>query len=110
MLEKHHEEKGKRTKEHQDFFTTSEISNNFFDKYKDLLIEAYNEKQKPLKVLEPAVGSGNLIWPILKMEIPIEVTVLDIQKEYLEHVYKKAKSLGYSIEFRKDLMRIKNYS
>jgi ubiquinone/menaquinone biosynthesis C-methylase UbiE len=103
-------EKGKRTKEFQDFFTLTDISKDLFNKYKDLLYEAYKEKKKPLKVLEPAVGSGNLIWPILEMDIPVEVTVMDIQEDYLKHVYAKAKELGYNIEFRKDLMRIKNYS
>ena len=99
-------EKGNRTKEFQDFFTPEKIAKDLFNEYEKYL------KPKPEinKVLEPAVGSGNLIWPLLESDYNVEITCMDIQKDYLEHLRDEAISRGYSLKPREDqLLCIKNY-
>jgi len=96
---------GKRTKEFQDFFTPKDVAKDLFKQYKDYL------KAPPYvnKILEPAVGSGNLLWPLLKSKYKVDITCMDIQKEYLKFLAKKSKKKGYKVKIDKDgLLHILN--
>ncbi len=96
---------GNRTKEFQDFFTPSVIAEDLFTEYKKYL------KPSPYvnKILEPAVGSGNLIWPLLKSDFLVDITCMDIQEEYLKHLKEEAEKRGYKIKIRDDgLLSISN--
>ena len=95
---------GNRTKEFQDFFTPESVSQKAFD-----LGKKYLKKNKVNKILEPAVGSGNLIWKYLESEYQVEVTCLDIQPKYLEHTWRIAEDKGFKPFMRDDIMRIKNF-
>ncbi len=91
-------EKGNKTKEFQDFFTPDKIAQDLFSEYKKYL------KAAPYvnKILEPAVGSGNLIWPLLESEFLVNITCMDIQIEYLNHLKVEAEKRGYKTYIRND--------
>ncbi len=96
---------GNRTKEFQDFFTPNKIAEDLFTEYKKYL------KPKPYinKILEPAVGSGNLIWPLLKSDFLVDITCMDIQEKYLIHLKEEAEKRGYKTKIRNDgLLAISN--
>ena len=83
---------GRGTKEFQDFFTPPTIAAK--------LAQYLIDKADPAittTVLDPAVGSGNLIWPLLASSKPFKVYCLDIQQDYLEYAAKEAKRLGYTV-------------
>ena len=98
---------GNRTKEFQDFFTPDKIAEDLYKQYEPLLKKIY--KGKRLKILEPAVGSGNLIWPLLASKYKVDITVMDIQQDYLDALQGLAKDKGYKVKIKKDgLIHIKN--
>ena len=94
---------GNRTKEFQDFFTPKEISKELFNHYKKFL-----SKKKVNKILEPTVGSGNLIWPLLKSKYKVEITCMDIQDHYLKMLAKHAKKKGYKVTKTENYMKVSN--
>jgi len=100
--------KGKRTKEFQDFFTPYSVSQKLFEMYYEHLKKTYEAKGRRLRVLEPAVGSGNLLWPLLDSDVPVTIVCMDIQEEYIEHLAEKAKDQGYTIGMEKGLLTISN--
>ena len=105
MAFKKHEDQGNRTKEFQDFFTPDKIAKELFEQYKGYL------KPKPYinKVLEPTVGTGNLLWPLLESEFNIQATCIDIQFDYIKALAKTAKEKGYSLSKDKYGLVISNF-
>ncbi len=95
---------GNRTREFQDFFTPDDISLALFKKYKSYL------KPKPHinKILEPTVGSGNLIWLILESDFLADITCLDIQEDYLIHL-KEIASKKYTTKIINNQLHIQNF-
>ena len=102
------QDKGRRTKEFQDFFTTKDVTDKFFETYKVEIDKIYEIKQKRLKLIEPAVGSGNLIWSILEYSVPVDIKCMDIQLDYLEFVQKTAIKKGYNTYIKNGILHIQN--
>lgn len=94
---------GKATKEFHDFFTSSltaqEIAN-------DLLQHAVDGNI--ISILEPSVGTGQLIWPLLSNSDKLIISVNDMQEEYLKYVIDKACALQYKIEVVDGFITISN--
>jgi len=99
---------GRATKEFQDFFTKKSTARQLFKLMRPEMEAKQKELGRPLQLLEPAVGSGNLIWPMLKSGIPMEVACMDIQRDYLEYVVKKAKKKGYRVTLLEHGIKVSN--
>ena len=97
-------QKGNRTKEFHDFFTPEEASRNAFKGSKHIL------KKPPYinRLLEPSVGSGNLIWPFLESEFLIDFAVIDIQESYLNDLKKVSEEKGYYTYLKDKKLHITN--
>lgn len=90
-----HLETGRGTKQFQDFFTPPEVSRQLA---KRIVSDWAVKGEQHVRVLDPAVGSGSLIWPLLELwDHGIEVLCCDIQADYLAYVEKKALALGYQV-------------
>src|SRR5262245_26433368 len=88
---------GRGTAEFHDFFTPIEIGKEIAEK---VLRPRFREHKRlkgdtPLRMLEPAVGSGNLIWWAMQIaheeDIVLDLVVIDVQTDYLKYVYERIK-------------------
>lgn len=84
---------GRSTKEFQDFFTPP----NAAEQVAQFLLSSISDNSVVTTVLDPAVGSGNLIWPLLASDKKFQVYCIDIQLDYLTYVATEAKRRGYSV-------------
>ena len=66
---------------HQEIITPPELVEHIYS-FLDL------EEMKDKDILDPCVGPGALIEPILENKIPCNLTILDIQKEHIENLQK----------------------
>ena len=101
---------GNATKEFHDIFTSEEdaeaIKHDMYDNLKAL----YETTGVPVEILEPAVGTGNLIWPLLATDVPIDVHCIEIQRDYMEYLLNKAEMLGYNISTFEGTVVVSNHS
>jgi len=100
---------GNGTQEFQDFFTPTDVAQAMADAIMPGLIAKHQATGNPVDVLEPSVGSGNLIWPLLKSGVPMRITCLDIQQWCLDYVEKTAVELGYSVDKTETTIIVKNF-
>jgi predicted RNA methylase len=95
---------GRGTKQFQDFFTPAAISQQLADR---IMADWRAAGETDVTVLDPAVGSGSLIWPLLaEWEHGLVVLCCDIQQDYLEAVRAKCLALGYKCELVPTGLRI----
>jgi len=99
---------GSKTSKHHDFFTPEVICEDLFNMYYPMLKYLYKQKGSRINVLEPACGSGNLIWKLLESDIKVRITCMDIQPKYLSDIYYSAVSEGYKVLFADNSVIIKN--
>lgn len=87
---------GRATKQFQDFFTGEATAEQLAAR---IMADWHERGETAVRVLDPAVGSGALIWPLLRDWPKGQLCVLccDIQLDYLEHVRDKALGLGYGV-------------
>ena len=83
---------GRSTKEFQDFFTPPDVATEFVSH-----LLASMPTDKVTTVLDPAVGSGALVWPLLSGGKPVKVYCIDIQQDYIQYVAEEAKRRGYTV-------------
>lgn len=93
---------GRSTKEFQDFFTPPEVASKLAE---HLLAELKGGET----ILDPAVGSGALIWPLLAGGKPLTVLCMDIQQDYIQHVGEEAIKKGYVVTKEPFGLRICNH-
>jgi methylase of polypeptide subunit release factors len=90
--------KGRQTVQFQDFFTPPAAAKELAEHLRSWLSE---RAPGPIRVLEPSVGSGNLLWPLIEaardVGCDLEITAIDVQGDYLEHVAAEAKKLGVEV-------------
>jgi hypothetical protein len=99
-----HLETGRGTKQYQDFFTPSDVSQQLATR---IMADWTARGERFVRVLDPAVGSGSLIWPLLeRWEHGLEVLCCDIQADYLAFVEEKAQALGYTVTRERFGLRI----
>jgi type I restriction-modification system DNA methylase subunit len=83
--------KGRQTKEFSDIFTPSETARQMAESLRPYLAE---RKGQTVRVLEPSAGTGNLLWPLIKVArqegVILEITAIEIQPDYLDHLAKLA--------------------
>jgi len=89
---------GRQSTDNQDFFSTQEMGN----------IIAQDITTKGVTILEPSVGSGALIWPLLERVESVAISVNDIEEDYLQYVAQEAKNRNYHIEVSDGLLTISN--
>ncbi len=92
---------GRQSVENQDFFSTPEMANSIANDIAAMHSEAH------ISILEPSVGTGTLIWPLLE-NVKCTVSVLDIEEDYLQYVAAEAKTRGYSVSVVNGLLTISN--
>ena len=100
---------GNGTQEFQDFFTPEAAAQAMAEALIPGLQARYTTTGNPVKVLEPSVGSGNLIGPLLASNVPMDVTCLDIQEWCLNHVVETARGKGYRVAIMDDHVVVSNY-
>ena len=93
---------GRSTKEFQDFFTPDAVA-------QELAACMLAQIEDYSVVLDPAVGSGALIWPLLAGGKPLTVLCMDIQQDYIQHVAEEAIKKGYAVEKTHFGVSIKNH-
>jgi 2-polyprenyl-3-methyl-5-hydroxy-6-metoxy-1,4-benzoquinol methylase len=81
---------GRSTKEFQDFFTPPAIA-------EELAGHLLKQLKGGETILDPAVGSGALIWPLLASDKKLTVLCMDIQQDYIQYVGDIAKKKGYLV-------------
>ncbi len=95
---------GRRTKKYQDFFTPATLAKEMVDQTLKHL-----HKDRVNRVLEPAAGTGALVIPLLESDYQIEITCMDIQRDYLDFLAARAKMKEWSVEDMGWGIRIKNF-
>jgi hypothetical protein len=86
---------GRGTKQFQDFFTPPDVSRQLAER---IVADWHAKGEQHVQVLDPAVGSGSLIWPLLELwDRGLEVLCCDIQTDYLMYVEETALALGYQV-------------
>jgi hypothetical protein len=89
---------GRHTRAFQDFFTPPKTAKLMAEHLRPFLRE---RKGKIVRILEPAAGSGNLLWPLIAIAREegciLEITAIDVQQDYLDHIATKARALGFKV-------------
>jgi type I restriction-modification system DNA methylase subunit len=78
---------GRGTREFGDFFTPEATAQAIAKKLWPKIKVTYRRTGRPVRILEPACGTGNLILPLIELSrrdnIPLEIVAVEVQKDYL---------------------------
>src|SRR5262245_58113007 len=87
---------GRGSRVYHDIFTPPAVAKRIADEHiRPLFInhlQRYpNANERPaFRILEPSVGSGNLLWPVIdlaiELGIALDIIAFDVQQDYLEYV------------------------
>ena len=89
---------GRQTAAYNDFFTPDAVAVAMAEHLRPALRKRAGQV---VRILEPSAGTGNLIWPLIQVAQEegciLDITVIDLQDDYLDYIAEKARSLGFEV-------------